>query len=95
MSQRRRMKTREEGTGATRLSLSSPVWAMLWGWVTSGGSPTSATGMEEVHIKMSSALHGMTHNGEECERSTTRTDNIRFFATTGFLDEVATLKLNH
>lgn len=49
-SQWRRMKTPGEGTGATRLSLSSPVWAMLWAWVTSGGSPTSATEMEEVHV---------------------------------------------
>lgn len=56
-SQWRRMKTREEGTGATRLSLSSPAWAMLWAWATSGGFPTSATGMEEVRIPVESWAH--------------------------------------
>lgn len=56
-SQWRRMKTREEGTGATRLSLSSPVWAMLWAWAMSGGFPTSATEMEEVRISVESWAH--------------------------------------
>lgn len=52
MSQRRRMKTPGEGTGATRLSLSSPVWAMQWAWAMSGGFPTSATETEEVSVSM-------------------------------------------
>lgn len=49
VSRWRRMKTPEEGTGATKLSLCSPAWATLWVWVTFGGFPTSATEMEEVH----------------------------------------------
>lgn len=51
VSRWRRMKTPEEGTGATKLSLCSPAWAMLWAWVTFGGFPTSATEMEEVHTR--------------------------------------------
>lgn len=47
-SQWRKMKTPEGETGATRLSLSSPVLVTQWGWETSGGSLTFATGMEEV-----------------------------------------------
>ena len=50
-NQWRRMKTPGEVTGATRLSLSSPVWATQWAWATSGGFPISATEMEEVRIR--------------------------------------------
>lgn len=56
-SQWRRMKTPGEGTGETRLSLSSPVWAMLWAWAMSGGFHTSATEMEEVSITMTTWAH--------------------------------------
>lgn len=47
-SQWRKMKTPEGETGATRLSLSSPVLVTQWGWETSGGFLTFATEMEEV-----------------------------------------------
>lgn len=56
-SQWRRMKTPGEGTGETRLSLSSPVWAMLWAWAMSGGFHTSATEMEEVSVTMTPWAH--------------------------------------
>lgn len=51
------MKTPDGGTGETRLSLSSPVWVMQWGSEMSGGSHTSATGMEEVTILIDSVCY--------------------------------------
>lgn len=59
------MKTPGEGTGATRLNLSSPAWATLSAWAMSGGFPTSATEMEEVCITFLYITSASTYNKVE------------------------------
>ena len=55
-------RARPGSPGTAQSSSSSPCSASVWDWATSGGSPTSASRMEEVRTPNTAHNISMSHN---------------------------------